>query len=138
VCAITAPVTWLALRAIASKNSDAQRHGISLSWRSISCAAVALMIGFTAGWHVDSAPPLTAETAELNLARHASGFRSLAYDFTTRRVDRTDALLATMRIGTDGQRRPVTSPTIFAARNVPAGAYGLHVVSRQPTEGRLI
>jgi hypothetical protein len=138
VWAITALVTWLALRAIASNNSDGQPHRISLSWPSISCAAAALMIGFTSAWRVDGAPPLTAETAELNLARHASGFRSLAYNFTTRRVERTDALLATMRIGPDGQRRPVTPPTIFAARDVPAGAYGLHAVSRQPTEGRLI
>jgi len=138
VWTITTLLLWLALRIADSRNADGRATGISLTWTSIWCGALALMIAFTAAWRVDGTPPLTPDTAELNLARHASGFRSLAYDFTTRRFGRTDRLLAAMRIGTDSQRRPVSAPAIFGARRVPAGIYGLHVASRQPAEGTLI
>jgi hypothetical protein len=41
--------------------------------------------------------------------------------------------MVNMRIETDRQRRPANSPTLFTARDVPAGLYGVQV--RPPQEG---
>ena len=115
----TAVTLLIALRVTRSKGL--------CSWQSTWCAAAAVMIAFTLAWHVDGAQPLTPETAQVNLLRHASMIRSLAYDFSASRFERTGMLLSQMRIGTDHQRRPASSPTFFVARDLPAGAYAVRV-----------
>jgi hypothetical protein len=106
------------------------------SWQSTWCAAAAVMIAFTLAWHADGVQPLTPETAQVNLLRHASTIRSLAYDFSASHVERPGVLLSQMRIGTDHQRRPASSPTFFVARDVPAGAYEVRLPP-QLAEGTL-
>ncbi len=59
----TAVTLLIALRVTPSKRL--------CSWQSTWCAAAAVMIAFTLAWHVDGAQPLTPETAQLNLLRHA-------------------------------------------------------------------
>ena len=115
----TAVTLLIALRVTRSKGL--------CSWESTWCAAAAVMIALTLAWHVDGTQPLTPETAQVNLLRHASTIRSLAYDFSASHVERPGVLLSQMRIGTDHQRRPASSPTFFVARDVPAGAYEVRV-----------
>ena len=119
IWAAAAVTMWIVLRVTQAKGL--------CSWQSTWCAAAALMIAFTAAWHVDGAQPLTPDTAEINVLRHASLLRTFAYDFSASRFERTATLLSRMRIGTDRQRRPASSPTFFVARDVPAGAYQVHV-----------
>jgi len=138
--------SWLAL--VVANSRDSRRDpseaanpigsSVRLSWQSTWCVAIALMIGFTLAWRVDGAQPPTPQTAELNLLRHASPWRSAAYNFGAVRFEASERLLSTMRIETDRQRRPVTSPTLFSARDVPAGTYGLHVASDRATTGKLV
>jgi hypothetical protein len=124
----TAVTLLIALRATRSKGL--------CSWQSTWCAAAAVMIAFTLAWHADGVQPLTPETAQVNLLRHASTIRSLAYDFSASHVERPGVLLSQMRIGTDHQRRPASSPTFFVARDVPAGAYEVRLPP-QLAEGTL-
>src|SRR5262249_44754693 len=121
---------WLAMVIVDSRDSrrdpfeagNAVGSSVRLSVQSTWCVAIAL----TVAWRVDGAQPLTPKTAELNLLRHASPWRSAAYNFGAVRFESSEQLFSTLRIETDRQRRPATSPTIFSARDVPAGAYGVH------------
>jgi hypothetical protein len=137
---------WLALVVANSRDSrrdpseggNAVGNSVRLSWQSTWCVAIALMIAFTLAWRVDGAQPLTPQTAQLNLLRHASPWRSAAYDFGAVRFESSERLFSRMRIGTDRQRRPATSSTIFSARDVAAGLYSLHVTSDRSTNGMLV
>src|SRR5262249_8815940 len=97
---------WLALVIVNSRASrrdpseagNAVGSSVGLSWQSTWCVAIALMIGFTLAWRVDGAQPLTPQTAELNLLRHASPLRSAAYNFGAVRFESSGQLFSTMRI----------------------------------------
>jgi hypothetical protein len=143
----TIAAMWLVLRVARSRggavsgrvNSDSEhRREVSLSWHTTWSAAVALMIAFTLAWQVDGAQPLTPATAVVNILRHATPIRSQAYDYGASHFEPADALLSSLRLGTDRQRRPAASPTLFEARDLPAGAYRLQVESRRPNEGTLV
>jgi hypothetical protein len=102
------------------------------------CTATAVMIAFTLAWRVDGAAPLTPETAKLNLFGHVSSFRTEAFDFKDLRFEGASAVLAKISIESDRQRRPATSPTLFVARDVPAGYYGIQPLSGHGPAGRLM
>src|SRR5262249_50336727 len=58
-------------------------------------------------------------------------------NFGAVRFESSERLFSTMRIETDRQRRPATSPTLFSARDVPAGSYGVHVAADRRTDAKL-
>ena len=125
---------WIALRFIESRSAQRQ---LVLSWPASWCAAVMVMIALTAAWHVDGAEPLTAATAKIDLLRHASPFRSFAFDFETRHFSRSDARLSTVHIESDSQRRPLGPPALFGARDLPAGTYEIRAAWRGAPNGTL-
>jgi hypothetical protein len=123
-------VLWIALRMFGSSSERRSAASFNLTWQATWCAAVALMLACTAAWRVESAEPCTPETAKLNLLAHASSWRTHAFDFDTFRVETTNTLLTTMRIGNDRQRRPAGSSVLFTARDVPPGSYGVRLSSQ--------
>jgi hypothetical protein len=130
-------VMWMALRVIGSSRDSQDVRDFRLSWLSTWCAAIAVMIAFTLDWRVDGAEPLTPETAKLNLFAHSTPLRTEAFDFKAVRFESGSAPIVNMRIETDGQRRPANAPALFAARDVPAGNYWVHVRASQPSTGTL-
>jgi hypothetical protein len=134
---------WIVLRIAGPRDPRAADQGGSerphyVSWQSIWCAAVALMVAFTLAWRIDGVQPVTPDTAAVNLLRHASPSRSLGYDFRSSHFETSKGLLSSVRIAGDQQRRPVSAPALFSVRDLPAGTYQLHATSRQPAEGTLV
>jgi hypothetical protein len=134
---LTVAALWFTLRLIGPRKDQHSTSPITLPWQTTWTAAIALMIACTLAWRVDGAQPFTPQTAALNLLRHASSGRMLAYDFSASRLRKTPELLWNLRIGTDRQRRPVNSPTLFTARAVPAGSYGIQLDTPMQKAGRL-
>jgi hypothetical protein len=137
VWAASVLVGWLALRAVGSEPRQREGRTVVVTSTSIWCVAVMLMVAFTLAWRVDGASPLTPETSRVDLLRHASRFRPIAYDFHARRFEDPHALLAGLRIATDHQRRAVRPSTLLAARDVPAGTYELRLTAMANAEGTL-
>ncbi len=125
---------WIGLSVIESTNS---KRPFLLSWPANWCAAGMVMIAFTLAWHVDGAKPLTAATAKIDLLRHASPLRPLAFDFETRQFSRPNARLSTLPIESDSQRRPPRLPAIFSARDLPAGTYEIRAAWHEAPAGAL-
>jgi hypothetical protein len=138
IWAATFGVMWMALRMIGSSRDSKDAPEFRLSWLSTWCAAIAVMMAFTLAWRVDGAEPLTPETAKLNLFGHSTPLRTEAFNFKELRFESGNAPMVNMRVETDRQRRPANSPTLFTARDVPAGFYGVQVRSRQEGVGSLM
>src|SRR5262249_1455611 len=128
---------WIALRLTGSCDERESAAPSALGWPVILCAAVALMIACTLSWHVDGLEPRTPETAKLNLLGHMSRFRTLAFDFNTLKREGANRAAANMRISSDRQRRPLSAPALFTARDVPAGLYGIQLLSPARNGGTL-
>jgi hypothetical protein len=96
------------------------------------------MIAVSLSWRVDGSRPLTPETAELNLLRHASAFRSIAYDYSARQFKPSAAALEETRLKTS-VRRPSSrpAPLLFLSR-VPAGTYRLRLTRAAEAAGTLL
>ena len=132
-------VAWLTLRALGGRTD--RRSGPSasrlLSWPTTWCLAMSVMVALTLAWGVDHVQPLTPETSEIDLVRHASPFRAVAYDFGMRDFLPSSMVLSRARVRTDPQRRAADAAWLLSAARVPASTYRVLATGSGALEGTL-
>jgi hypothetical protein len=94
------------------------------------------MIAFTLVWRIGGVQPLTPSRSEIDLLRHASALRPIAYDFGARRFGPSSEALSRTRVRSNGER-PRAPKELLSALAIPAGTYQIHVTSAAPAEGIL-
>lgn len=132
----SAAAGWLALQAVGRRRSQSDKAPF-LSSTAIWCLAAVPMIALTLTWRTGGVQPLTPARSEVELLRQKSALRPLAYDFAARRFAPSAGVLSRARVRPDLERPRASPAQLLSARNVPAGAYQLHVTASGAAEGML-
>ena len=119
---------WLAVRALGGRSSGSAGAPF-VSWPAIWCLSAVPMIAFTLVWRIGSVQPLTPSRSEIDLLRHASALRPIAYDFGARRFGPSREALSRTRVRSNGERPRATPAQLLSALAIPAGTYQVHVTS---------